>query len=279
MAEVNRGFEKMDPEEYRQRKRQERSDVFDMLSQSTQSLLKPEELQQYLDLQSRFLQFSVSNVLLIKAQNPEATWLRTFDEWKSDNVSLLRGETGIMAMESSYYQKQDGSMGRSMKVARLFDISQTNAANRQITRPSYKGVPGYINEVSGNRVQISEHLPEGIDGMWDRESGQISIRPDLSPDREFFVTAREVCAMELAGENASREEVLPYAECAAYMLSRRYGLEADKPDLQKLTEHYPGMEEKEVRAELSQMKNTAAVMDARLMEARYRDREAKEAER
>ena len=91
MAEVNRGFEKMDPEEYRQRKQQERSDVFDMLSQSTQSLLKPEELQQYLDLQSKFLQFSVSNVLLIKAQNPEATWLRTFDEWKSDNVSLLRG--------------------------------------------------------------------------------------------------------------------------------------------------------------------------------------------
>lgn len=279
MAEVNRGFEKMDPEEYRQRKQKERSNVFDMLSQSTQSLLKPEDLQQYLDLQSRFLQFSVSNVLLIKAQNPEATWLRTFDEWKSDNVSLLRGETGIMAMEFSYYQKQDGSMGRSMKVTRLFDISQTNAANRQITKPSYKGVPGYINEVSGNRVQISDHLPEGVDGMWDRESGQISISPDLSPDREFFVTAREVSAMELAGENAGREEVLPYAECAAYMLARRYGLETEKPDLQKLVEHYPGMEEKEVRSELSQMKNTAAVMDARLMEARYRDREAKEAER
>jgi len=279
MAEVNRDFEKMDPEEYRQRKQQERSDVFEMLSQSTQSLLKPEELQQYLDLQSRFLQYSVSNVLLIKAQNPEATWVRTFDEWKSDNVSLLKGETGILAMESSYYQKQDVSMGRSMKVARLFDISQTNAANRQITKPSYKDVPGYINEVSGNRVQTSEQLSEGIDGLWDQESGQISIRPDLSPDREFFVTAREVCAMELAGESAGREDVLPYAECAAYMLARRYGLEAEKPDLQKLTEHYPGMEEKEVRSELSRMKNTAAVMDARLMEARYRDREAKEAER
>jgi len=268
--------EKMNPEEYRQMKQQERQEVFDLLSQSTQTLLKPEELQQYLDLQSRFLQMSASNVLLVKAQNPDATWLRTFEDWKQDNVSIKRGELGLKAMESSYYQKDDGTMGRSMKVVRLFDISQTTAADRQISRPSYRNAGEYLSEVSGYRTEPSDVVPEGIDALWDQERDRICVRPGLDKDREFYVTAREIACREMAGESRHRDDVLPYAECAAYMLTKHYGMEAPVPDLEKLTQHFPGMEEKDVRSELNHAKQTAGVLDAKILEARQRNRDDRE---
>ena len=102
--EKNRIIKEIDPDEYRDMKMKEKSEVFDMLSGSTQSLMKAEDLLQYLDLQSRFMHLSVSNVLLIKAQRPEAVWVRTFDEWKQDNISLLKGETGILSLETAFFQ-------------------------------------------------------------------------------------------------------------------------------------------------------------------------------
>ncbi len=271
--------QKMSPEEYRQMKQQEREEVFDLLSQSTQTLLKPEELQQYLDLQSRFLQFSASNVLLIKAQNPEASWLRTFNEWKQDNVSVNRGEVGLKAMESSFYQKEDGSMGKSMKVVRLFDLAQTNAAGRKISMPTYRNIEEYLAEAVRIPLERTENLPEGEQARWDPGENCIYVSSDLTPQQAFPFIAREAACMELAGHSREREDVLPYAECAAYMLARRYGLEAEQPDLQRITDSFPGMEEKEVRSQLQDTKHAAEIVDARIMEARQRNREDREAER
>lgn len=271
--------QKMRPEEYRQMKQQEREEVFDLLSQSTQTLLKPEELQQYLDLQSRFLQFSTSNVLLIKAQNPEASWLRTFNEWKQDNVSVNRGEVGLKAMESSFYQKEDGSMGKSMKVVRLFDLAQTNAAGRKISMPTYRNIEEYLAEAVRIPLERTENLPEGEQARWDPGENCIYVSSDLTPHQAFPFIAREAACMELAGHQKGREDVLPYAECAAYMLARHYGLEAEPPDLQRITDSFPGMEEKEVRNQLQSAKHAAEIVDARIMEVRQRSRDDREAER
>ena len=77
-------FAKMSPEEYRELKQNERNEVLEMLSESTQSLMEIEELLSYLDLQAELFDQTTSNVLLIKAQKPEATWVRTSDEWNKD---------------------------------------------------------------------------------------------------------------------------------------------------------------------------------------------------
>ena len=47
-------FTKMDHDEYREMKKQERNDVFEMLSESTQSLMDRTEMISYLDLQAKF---------------------------------------------------------------------------------------------------------------------------------------------------------------------------------------------------------------------------------
>ena len=278
MSEEMNRTNSIPPEEYREMKQQEKNKVFDLLSESTQSLMQPEELMKYLDLQSRFMNLSVSNVLLIKAQNPEAVWVRTFDEWKSDNISLLKGETGIMSLDSSYYQRQDGSMGRTSKVVRLFDISQTTAKDRQISRPVYRNAAAYITAASEIPAEKSDKVAEGLDAAV--HDCKLSIREDLTPEQAFYAAAREIACMQMsADENTGRDDVLPYGECAAYILAKRFDLPCGRPDTDRLIEHFTGMEEKEVRKELSGMKQTVMNMEKKMLEARQRDRESKETER
>ena len=47
-----------------------------------------------LDTARRFLRNSVGNIMLIYAQNPKATELRTYDEWKQKEKIVKKGATG-----------------------------------------------------------------------------------------------------------------------------------------------------------------------------------------
>ena len=277
-GETRKTFDEISPEEYREKKQQEKNQVFDMLSGSTQSLMKPDELMNYLDLQSRFMHLSVSNVLLVKAQKPEAVWLRTFDEWKADDISLLRGETGFMTLDSSYYQRMDGSMGRTSKVTRLFDISQTTAASRQVSMPAFRNMAEVIAAASPVAVEKSDRVADGLDAV--AHDGMISVREDLTAEQAFYPAAREIACMQLAGDaGLTRDEVLPYGECAAYILAKRYGLPCGLPDTDRLIKHFEGMEEKDVRKELTAMRQTAMGMEKNMLDARQKEKDDRKAER
>ena len=115
----------MSPDEYSELKRQEKAEVFDLLSDATQKLLSPDRLKEYADKQAQFFNHSVSNVLLIMEQNPEATWVRSYDDWKADGVTVLKGEKGIRTLSSYRFQKEDGTMGMVSKVVKMFDVKQT----------------------------------------------------------------------------------------------------------------------------------------------------------
>lgn len=273
-------FERMNPEEYREMKKQEKNECYDILSESTQSLMDAGELRKYLDLQARFFEQSPSNVLLIKAQDPEATWIRASRDWKQDEIYPRKGQKGTMLLQSNYYQKPDGSMGKSYRVAKGFDISQTTAAGREVQMPAYRDLAKYIADASSVPVVRSDLVAAGLDAVYEPEKDTIFVREGLSPEREFFVTVREMAYVDMERfRERPREEILPFAECTAYVLARRYGMETELPDLDSITKNFPGKEEKEVRRDLSEMKMTAYVFDARAQEARQRERESKGNER
>ena len=101
----------MTSKEYADLKRQEKAEVFETLSAATQKLLSGSKLKEYADKQAQLFKHSVSNVLLIMEQMPEASWVRSYDDWQKDGVQVLKGETGIRTLGSYRYQKEDGSMG------------------------------------------------------------------------------------------------------------------------------------------------------------------------
>ena len=125
---------KLTAEEYNALKNQERAEAYELLSAGTQKLLSGDELKAYADMQAKLFNFSASNVILIKEQNDNARWVRTYEDWKADGIVPKKGERGLMTLVMQRYQRHDGSIGQSSKVARAFDVMQTTAANKAVRK-------------------------------------------------------------------------------------------------------------------------------------------------
>ena len=274
MAERN-DVSSMAPEEYSELKRQEKAEVFDLLSAATQKLIRPEGLKAYADKQAQLLRHSVSNVLLIMEQDPEATWVRTYDDWKADGVAVLKGEAGLRTLGSYRFQKEDGTIGMGSKVVKMFDVKQTAIKDFNIEGPGYRKVPEVITGIYPASVDVQD-LPNGELAVYDPDDRLIRVKEGLDPRTKMFVVTREVSMYHLADfhENG-REETMAEAELAAYILVKHYGFDTPDVDFSKLTETYPGKEEKVVRAELGRIKFACDRVDEKVREALELDRGSK----
>ena len=265
----------MAPEEYSELKRQEKAEVFELLSAATQKLIRPDGLKAYADKQAQLLRHSVSNVLLIMEQDPEATWVRTYDDWKADGVAVLKGEAGLRTLGSSRFQKEDGTIGMGSKVVKMFDVKQTAIKDFNIEGPGYRKVPEVITGIYPASVEVQD-LPNGELAVYDPDDRLIRVKEGLDPMTKMFVVTREVSMYHLADfhENG-REETMAEAELAAYILVKHYGFDTPDVDFSKLTETYPGKEEKAVRAELGRIKFACDRVNEKVREALELDRSSK----
>lgn len=257
----------MTSKEYADLKRQEKAEVFETLSAATQKLLSGSKLKEYADKQAQLFKHSVSNVLLIMEQMPEASWVRSYDDWQKDGVQVLKGETGIRTLGSYRYQKEDGSMGMGSKVVKMFDVSQTAIKEFDIEGPSYRKMPEAFMLAFPAAVEVPE-LPNEEYAFYDPESKLIRVREGLDPATKVFAVAREHAVEIMMGNNYNtREDVIHQAELSAYILTKHYGYDAPDINFGEMSEKYPGKEESEVRGQLGIIKHTAETIDNRVQEA------------
>ena len=87
-GEQNNEERPFDKEAWAERKRQEREDAYALIDEGTQDIASNcEFFRDYLDVQSHFDRYSISNAILILHQMPEATRLADFNTWKQyDNA-------------------------------------------------------------------------------------------------------------------------------------------------------------------------------------------------
>ena len=257
----------MTSKEYADLKRQEKAEVFETLSAATQKLLSGSKLKEYADKQAQLFKHSVSNVLLIMEQMPEASWVRSYDDWQKDGVQVLKGETGIRTLGSYRYQKEDGSMGMGSKVVKMFDVSQTAIKDFDIEGPSYRKMPEAFMLAFPAAVEVPE-LPNEEYAFYDPESKLIRVREGLDPATKLFAVAREHAVEIMMGNNYNtREDVIHQAELSAYILTKHYGYDAPDINFGEMSAKYPGKEESEVRGQLGIIKHTAETIDNRVQEA------------
>ena len=83
---------------------------------------------EYLDLQSRLDRYSVTNVLLVLAHNPNATQLRSKASWAEEGASILQDQKAIPIIEpGDKFYRDDDTRGTYYNVKWVYDISQTDA--------------------------------------------------------------------------------------------------------------------------------------------------------
>lgn len=126
-------------------------EITDKLEQGIQDLFESDRFKNYLNVMSKFHNYSFNNTLLIAMQKPDATFVAGYNSWKNSfQRQVLKGEKGIKVIAPSPYkvkremEKIDpktqkpimGKDGKPMteeieatipafKVVSVFDISQT----------------------------------------------------------------------------------------------------------------------------------------------------------
>ena len=248
----------IDREKFKEKKRAELEALYDAVNEEMLMITEdPEKFSAYLRVQARFNRYTVTNAILLLRQFPDAQKLKTFEGWKRDGASVKRGEKSISILEPYSYTKADGSMGKGFRIKKLFDISQTDV--RMSPAPFLTGVSSRsllraLLEASPVESEAVDTLDHGKDAVYDQEKQKIYIRRMLEPDDFFRAAAVAIAEAKLAEQGSSQEELRTKAEAAAFMLCVKYGIDPGSLRV-KMTGATARMEIKDIKAELSEIRN------------------------
>lgn len=117
---------KLSREEYAAQKKAEREELWTRIDALTADVFKDgSSLRGFLDFTAQCSPERIENLLLFHSDAPEATWLKTFDEWKQAGRSVRGGEAGYTALIGQDYTREDGTAASGYYVGKKFDVSQT----------------------------------------------------------------------------------------------------------------------------------------------------------
>ena len=242
-----------------ERKRVERAEAYALLDKATEELTSDgERFKDFLNTQSQFDRYSVSNAILIAYQHPGATKVADFNSWKEEDVSINKGEKGFILFEpGSEFTREDGSTGFSVNTKKVFDISQTSMSevNMKRRKPDERAALKALVSSAPCRVTLIEQKIEG-DAKYSIDKNTIFITKGLSADRIFKSLSREICAAKIIQRGVEGDFTFS-AECSSFILCERYGFDTGDFNFDDVKRHYLGMDNKEIRKDLGDIRGIA----------------------
>ena len=244
-----------------EQKQIEREQAYSLIDTTAENLTHDgSKFKGYLDVQSKFDRYSVANNLLILAQKPEATKLADFKTWKENDAAIKKGEKGITILEpGDEYTREDGSIGVSYNVKKVFDVVQTNA--KQPTAPTVKKDDRLLLKalVSNTLVaiNINDQMPDNVNAMYKPNTKEILIRKGMDGADIFKALSQELAHAEMDKGSYNRSEFVFPAYCTSYILCKRNGIDVSSYSFDRLPTEYKNMEAKDIRAELSKIRDTS----------------------
>lgn len=252
---------KYSKEEFAQMMKDKRQSLFTMANEQTMIAIEnPTSYLQYLRLQST-LDYTVTNTLLVMAQNSKATILKDYSHWREMNKYVQKGAKGISILEpSNEYQRKDGSIGINYNPKTVFDISQLNDKYKTLPTPAHfdikelVGAIVYRVDIKPEVVSEDSKMPKDV--YFDQDRKSLFVKKGLDPEKMLTGLIREYCYVECAEQFNSRSEAKFTAESAAYMIAHKYGLEHhDESFANNIYHHFEGMEQKDIKGELENIKS------------------------
>ena len=261
-AQESQPSQEFDKEEWAAKKQQERDGVYAQADSMAEKVAaEPQAFKQYLDTQAQFDRYTPTNALLVQAQQPDATRTGDLEYWKSQKVYIKKAEirNPILILEpGSQYQRGDGSVGTSFDVKRVFDVSQAEK-RVAVQKMNYteRALLTALREASPVPIVMSDSLPGNRGAMYDKTSDTILLRQGMSSADIFRAVSREIATIQLSqGEPVPN---MPFkALAASYLVCKKYGIEVDNYNFSQSGAVLEGKDAKEVRGELSQIRNAAS---------------------
>lgn len=275
---------RLSPEEYKEKKKAEKAAVYQMLDDTALEVVQsPEKFRGYLDVQSRMDRYTANNALLMYKQFPQASQVKEFDDWVSEDVKINKGAKTFIILDPYEYTKKDGTIGIDFNLKRVLDVSQTNG--RRPAAPAADRDPrklvAVMLDTAPIEVESVDELPyPNMGAFYKNENQTLYVKRDIGDSVALCQCVdQELGHAELSmnSETYSRRDMGFWAVCIGYMLCKKYGVDTQY----RIPDELKNKEPKEIKAELGKMQKAFKEITARVSDELYRRRavRSKEQER
>ena len=257
--------QQLSKEEFAAKMKAERDSVSELASNTGQEIAADGgKFGEYLKTLSRFERYSPQNTLLIYAQRPNATKLGDYDYWKDvAKTPVTRGQTGFYIFEpGNEYKREDGTIGTSMNLKKMFDISQTSAKTKIQPEQSHD-IRTLLKALMGNSpapIKLVDTLSDnGVGALYNEQSNVIEVKKGLDGVSLFRCLSQEIAYATLDHQNTDTltcndKGFTAYA--ASYAICEKYGIDTKGYDFTDAPERFEGMDGKEIRGEIKAIRDT-----------------------
>lgn len=268
--------EEFDKEAWAAQKKAERDEVYALADATAEEVCKDSgNFRDYLDVQANFRHYSATNALLILAFNKDARKLGDKDYWRDQGVYIKRQEFGrpIKIIESNgEYTRDDGSIGVSYNIKKVYDISQTTSRIKAQPPVSYdeRALLNALIYKHPVPIQSVDDLPDNMGALYDHDQKAIFVCRGMGASDLFYEVAKALAHAELAmtSEDYSYSNADFKAHCVSYILCKEFGIETDNlsfsPADFDIPKELSEAESQEIRTELSEIRDTAYDISARM---------------
>jgi hypothetical protein len=253
-------------EEYAEKKQAERDSLYETADNAALSVANNgAEFQKYLDVQSRLSRHSANNALLLMVTKPEASQLGDFDFWKDKGGSIKANEKAISILERNEFTKDDNSVGYGYNVKKVFDISQVDTQKMKIDPPKNHDERQLLKALvhkAPMKIQGVDELSNGGGAMTDPQTGDIYVLKGMEFGDTFRTVAHEISLAEVDRDKVTDPQFTAY--CASYILCNKNGIDTKGYDFNSVPHIFRDKEPKEIKGELSQIRNIAEDISGRM---------------
>jgi len=271
-----------DKDNWKMKKREQLKNAYNMIDEAVEELKSnPQFFKSYLDVQSRFDRYTIRNALLLTKQFPEARQLKDYNSWKELNAYFKNKYPNkvIILEPGDQYVNKEGKKVTPYNAKEMIDISETDL------KPSVKNydkqlILQALIHKNGIKIEPVENLENGQMCNWDKEQNVIYICKTDDYDMAISSLAIAIAKVNLYDEVGEISE--EKAECIGYMICKKYNVEMSIDNIEKLTDIFASKDNKQIKDELSAMKNVLENINNRMdqyLDKKVRNSKDKDMER
>ena len=235
---------------------------------------------QMLDVASNFTRNSPNNIMLIFAQKPEATQLKSFEAWKEEGKSVKKGAQAAYIFVRKEYTDAKGEKRHSFDAEPRFDIADIKDAE-PTPRKTYDErllMKGLIHGCPMKVVVDPEYPDTQKEGAYfNPKENIICCRYGMKLE-EMFPTIAKAAAHALLSNGDEHYRVSEHefdARSIAYVLTKRYGVDASLVSIESIPDNFGDYEPDEFKGKIAEILDVARKIDGRISEVLDRPIEKK----
>lgn len=268
-------------EEWKKKKQEQLQNAYNMIEEATEELKNDSSFfKSYLDVQSRFDKYTVRNALLLTKQLPKATQLKDYNGWKEAKVNFkTRYPKRVVILEpGEAYTNKEGKKVTPIYSKEVIDISETNLKPNSRTYDKKLILQSLLHNAPAD-IKAVDSLEDGKMCNWDKDNNVIYVCRSEDYNLVISSVAKELANINLYENTNNYDQV--QAECISYMICKKYGIDTELENIDKLSLRFNNMESKDIKDELSNMKNVfedinnniGQYLDEKLKDSKKKDME------